>query len=99
MFENFSFLLHGLCQAPLHVEGWDEALHEIGKLSYETVLPPQSAALMLKAVETLPVLVIAGAEDVLVPLKSVQTLASKLANSVSFLSLFTFLIYFFISIQ
>ncbi|KAI3463371.1 hypothetical protein Pfo_020034 [Paulownia fortunei] len=70
-----------LYKAPLHVEGWDEALHEIGKLSYEAVLPPQSAALMLKAVETLPVLVIAGSEDVLVPLKSVQTLASKLPNS------------------
>ncbi|KAH6757264.1 hypothetical protein C2S51_038878 [Perilla frutescens var. frutescens] len=70
-----------LYKAPLHVEGWDEALHEIGKLSYETVLPPQTAALILKAVETLPVLVIAGAEDVLVPLKSVQTLASKLLNS------------------
>ncbi|KAL0425075.1 UNVERIFIED_CONTAM: hypothetical protein Sradi_1042300 [Sesamum radiatum] len=70
-----------LYKAPLHVEGWDEALHEIGKLSYETVLPPHGAALILKAVETLPVLVIAGAEDVLVPLKSVQTLASKLVNS------------------
>ncbi|KAK4413901.1 hypothetical protein Salat_2802900 [Sesamum alatum] len=70
-----------LYKAPLHVEGWDEALHEIGKLSYETVLPPHTAALILKAVETLPVLVIAGAEDVLVPLKSVQILASKLVNS------------------
>ncbi|XP_057772736.1 uncharacterized protein LOC130992204 [Salvia miltiorrhiza] len=70
-----------LYKGPLHVEGWDEALHEIGKLSYETVLQPQTAALMLNAVETLPVLVIAGAEDALVPLKSVQTLASKLLNS------------------
>ncbi|KAG6429915.1 hypothetical protein SASPL_107972 [Salvia splendens] len=76
---------------PLHVEGWDQALHEIGKLSYETVLQPQTAALMLNAVEALPVLVIAGAEDALVPLKSVQTLASKLLNSVSS-SLFTSLI-------
>lgn len=73
----------GLCQAPLHVEGWDEALHEIGKLSYETVLPPQVAESVLKAIETLPVLVIAGAEDALVPLNSVQTMASKLVNSVS----------------
>lgn len=70
-----------LYKAPLHVEGWDEALHEIGKLSYETVLSPQDTALMLKAVEILPILVIAGAEDVLVPLKSVQTMASKLVNS------------------
>lgn len=67
----------------MHVEGWDEALHEIGKLSNETVLSSQDAALMLKAVETLPILVIAGAEDVLVPLKSAQTMASKLVNSVS----------------
>ncbi|KAL0354756.1 UNVERIFIED_CONTAM: hypothetical protein Sradi_3922500 [Sesamum radiatum] len=70
-----------LYKAPLHVEGWDEALHEIGKLSYETVLSPQDAASLLKAVETLPVLVITGAEDVLVPLNSVQTMASKLVNS------------------
>ncbi|KAG6425296.1 hypothetical protein SASPL_115724 [Salvia splendens] len=70
-----------LYKAPLHVEGWEEALHEIGRLSYETVLQPQTAALMLNAVEALPVLVIAGAEDALVPLKSVQTLASKLLNS------------------
>lgn len=68
----------------MHVEGWDEALHEIGKLSCETVLPPQTAASMLQAVEALPVLVIAGSEDALVPLKSVQTYASKLLNSVSF---------------
>lgn len=65
------------------MEGWDEALHEIGKVSYETVLPPQTAASLLKAVEMLPVLVIAGAEDALVSLKSVQTLASRLLNSVS----------------
>ncbi|KAL0342063.1 UNVERIFIED_CONTAM: hypothetical protein Scaly_1868900 [Sesamum calycinum] len=70
-----------LYKTPLHVEGWDEALHEIGKLSYETVLSPQDAASLLKAVETLPVLVITGAEDVLVPLNSVQTMASKLVNS------------------
>ncbi|XP_022843920.1 uncharacterized protein LOC111367337 isoform X1 [Olea europaea var. sylvestris] len=70
-----------LYKAPLHVEGWDEALHEIGKLSCETVIPPPNAASLLKAVETLPVLVIAGAEDVIVPLKSVQTMASKLVDS------------------
>jgi pimeloyl-ACP methyl ester carboxylesterase len=71
------------CQAPLHVEGWDEALHEIGRLSSEMVLAPQNAASLLKAVENLPVLVIAGAEDALVPLKSSQGMASKLLNSVS----------------
>lgn len=70
-----------LYKAPLYVEGWDEALHEIGKLSYETVLSPNDAALMLKAIEALPILVIAGAEDALVPLKSVQTMASKFVNS------------------
>ncbi|CAI9753668.1 unnamed protein product [Fraxinus pennsylvanica] len=70
-----------LYKAPLHVEGWDEALHEIGKLSCETVISPPNAASLLKAVEALPILVIAGAEDVIVPLKSVQILASKLVNS------------------
>ncbi|CAN8312260.1 unnamed protein product [Cochlearia groenlandica] len=70
-----------LYKAPLHVEGWDEALHEIGRLSYEMVLAPQNAASLLKAVENLPVLVIAGAEDALVSLKSSQTMASKLLNS------------------
>ncbi|XP_073273413.1 uncharacterized protein [Primulina huaijiensis] len=70
-----------LYKAPLYVEGWDEALHEIGKLSYETVLSPQNATALLSAVESLPILVISGAEDVLVPLKSVQTMAYKLVNS------------------
>ncbi|KAF2323281.1 hypothetical protein GH714_034444 [Hevea brasiliensis] len=70
-----------LYKAPLYVEGWDEALHEIGKLSCETVLSPQIHALLLKAVEEMPVLVIAGAEDALVPLKSSQAMALKLVNS------------------
>ncbi|XP_055825467.1 uncharacterized protein LOC129894008 [Solanum dulcamara] len=70
-----------LYKAPLCVEGWDEALHEIGKHSCETVLSPQKAAALLKAVDSLPVLVIGGAEDALVPLKSVQAMASKLVNS------------------
>lgn len=70
-------------QAPLCVEGWDEALHEIGKLSYETVLSPQNATSLLQAVEDLPVLVIVGAEDALVSIKSAQAMASKLVNSVS----------------
>uniref|UniRef100_A0A1J3H0G7 Putative hydrolase YugF n=1 Tax=Noccaea caerulescens TaxID=107243 RepID=A0A1J3H0G7_NOCCA len=69
-----------LYKAPLHVEGWDEALHEIGRLSSEMVLAPQNAASLLKAVENLPLLVIAGAEDALVPLKSSQAMASKLLN-------------------
>ncbi|KAF2282996.1 hypothetical protein GH714_043058 [Hevea brasiliensis] len=69
------------CMAPLYVEGWDEALHEIGKLSCETVLSPQIYASLLKAVEDMPILVIAGAADALVPLKSSQVMASKLVNS------------------
>ncbi|KAK6912154.1 Alpha/beta hydrolase fold-1 [Dillenia turbinata] len=70
-----------LYKGPLCVEGWDEALHEIGRLSSETVLSPASADLLLKAVEDLPVLVVAGAQDKLVPLKSVQIMASTLVNS------------------
>ena len=70
-------------QAPLCVEGWDEALYEIGKLSSDTVLSEQNASVLVKAVEDIPVMVIAGAEDALVPLKSVQTMASKFVNSVS----------------
>lgn len=72
-----------LNQAPLCIEGWDEALHEIGKLSSETILTQQNESLLVKAVEYTPLLVIAGAEDALVPLKSVQAMASKFVNSVS----------------
>ncbi|KAJ7951853.1 Alpha/beta hydrolase-like [Quillaja saponaria] len=70
-----------LYKAPLCVEGWDEALHEIGKLSNEIVLSAQNADSLLKAMEDVPVLVIAGAEDALVSLKSSQSMASKLVNS------------------
>ncbi|XP_024008200.1 uncharacterized protein LOC18008218 isoform X2 [Eutrema salsugineum] len=70
-----------LYKAPLHVKGWDEALHEIGRLSSEMVLPTQNALSLLKAVENVPVLVVAGAEDALVSLKSSQIMASKLVNS------------------
>ncbi|KAF8406989.1 hypothetical protein HHK36_006110 [Tetracentron sinense] len=70
-----------LYKAPLCVKGWDEALHEIGRLSFETVLSSQNVASLLKAVEDLPVLVVAGAEDALVSLKSSQAMASKLLNS------------------
>lgn len=66
----------------MFAEGWDEALHEIGRLSFATVLSAQNAASLLKSIEDLPVLVIAGAEDVLVPLKSAQAMASQLVNSV-----------------
>ncbi|KAJ8756139.1 hypothetical protein K2173_024686 [Erythroxylum novogranatense] len=70
-----------LYKAPLCIEGWDEALHEIGKLSSETILSPQVSASLMKVAEKMPVLVIAGAEDALVPLKSSQAMASKLLNS------------------
>lgn len=81
-------------KAPLSVEGWDEAVHEIGKLSSETILAAKNAESLLQAVEDIPVLVIAGAEDSLVSLKSCQAMASKLENSVSIL-LFTILSYIF----
>nr|AFK41848.1 unknown [Lotus japonicus] len=70
-----------LYKAPLSVEGWDEALHEIGKLSSETILSAKIAESLLQAVENIPVLVIAGAEDLLVSLKTSQAMASKFKNS------------------
>lgn len=79
-------------QAPLSVEGWDEALHEIGKLSSETILSAKNAESLLQAVENIPVLVIAGAEDLLVSLKTSQAMASKFKNSVSVI-LFTIFLY------
>ncbi|KAL9323151.1 hypothetical protein ACSQ67_011204 [Phaseolus vulgaris] len=70
-----------LYKAPLYVEGWDEALHEIGKLSSETILSTKNADLLLQSVEDIPVLVIAGAEDSLVSMKYCQAMASKFLNS------------------
>ncbi|KAK9069770.1 hypothetical protein SSX86_010166 [Deinandra increscens subsp. villosa] len=70
-----------LYKAPLYVEGWDESLYEIGKLSSDTVLTEENTSSLVKAVEDTPVMVIAGSEDALVPLSSVQTMASKFVNS------------------
>ncbi|PWA73184.1 alpha/beta-Hydrolases superfamily protein [Artemisia annua] len=70
-----------LYKAPLCVEGWDDALHEIGRLSSETVLTQQNESALVKAVDDTPLLVIAGAEDALVPLRYVQAMASKFVNS------------------
>ncbi|TKY48110.1 putative esterase/lipase 2 [Spatholobus suberectus] len=70
-----------LYKAPLYVEGWDEALHEIGKLSSETILSAKNADSLLQAVKDIPVLVIAGAEDSLVSMKYCQAMASKFVNS------------------
>jgi len=70
-----------LYKAPLFVEGWDEALHEVGRLSFSTVLSSKRATDLLKSVEDLPVLVVAGSEDALVSVKSAQAMASKLVNS------------------
>ena len=88
-------------QAPLYVEGWDEALHEVGRLSFSTVLSSKRATELLRSVEDLPVLVVGGSEGALVSLKSAQTMASELVNSVSCLPLIHFIlcsqsgIYFF----
>ncbi|KAF6162459.1 hypothetical protein GIB67_026297, partial [Kingdonia uniflora] len=68
-------------KVPLCVDGWDEALHEIGRLLSKAFLSTQKAKILLKSLEDLPVLVIAGAEDALVSLKSSQVMASKLVNS------------------
>ncbi|XP_027340375.1 uncharacterized protein LOC113853885 isoform X2 [Abrus precatorius] len=70
-----------LYKAPLYVEGWDEALHEIGKLSSETILSAKNEESLLQAVKDIPVLVIAGAEDSLVSMKYCQAMASKFVNS------------------
>lgn len=81
-------------KAPLSVEGWEQAIHEIGKLSSETVFSPQNAESLQQAVEDIAVLVIAGAEDSLVSLKYCQAMASKLKNSVR-IRLFTIFLYNF----
>lgn len=70
-----------LYKAPLYAEGWDEALHEICKLSSETIVSAKNADTLLQAVEDIPVLVIAGAEDSLVSMKYCQAMASKFLNS------------------
>lgn len=55
----------------------------MGRFSFATVLSSKRAADLLRSVEDLPVLVVAGSEDALVSVKSAQTMASKLVNSVS----------------
>ncbi|KAH9311074.1 hypothetical protein KI387_026109, partial [Taxus chinensis] len=70
-----------LYKAPLCVEGWDRALREVGKLSSTSVVSVHNGMELLKAIKELPVLIAAGAEDILVPLKSAHALASKLPNS------------------
>ncbi|KAH9327327.1 hypothetical protein KI387_007505, partial [Taxus chinensis] len=70
-----------LYKAPLRVEGWDNAIAEVSKLSLGTMLSSSHASDLLKAVQGLPVLITAGAEDILVSLRSSQVLASKFSNS------------------
>ncbi|XP_023004191.1 uncharacterized protein LOC111497593 [Cucurbita maxima] len=70
-----------LYKKALCVEGWDEALHEIARLSYETLLTPQNVEALVKSVEEMPVLVVGGVEDALVSLNSSRVMASKLPNS------------------
>ncbi|KAF6150876.1 hypothetical protein GIB67_020959 [Kingdonia uniflora] len=69
-----------LYKVPLCVEGWDEALHEISRLPSETFLSIHKVEILFKSLEDLPVLVVVGAEDALVSLKSSQVMASKLIN-------------------
>lgn len=57
----------------------------MGRFSFSTVLSSKRAADLLRSVEDLPVLVVAGSEDALVSVKSAQAMASKLVNSVSIL--------------
>ncbi|KAK7325209.1 hypothetical protein VNO77_29367 [Canavalia gladiata] len=70
-----------LYKAPLYADGWDEALHEIGKLSSGTILSAKNAESLLQDVKDIPVLVIAGTEDSLVSMKYCQAMASKFVNS------------------
>jgi len=52
-------------------------------LSSENILSAKNAESLLQDVKEISLLVIAGAEDSLVSLKSCQTMASKFVNSVS----------------
>ncbi|CAM6004522.1 unnamed protein product, partial [Sphagnum balticum] len=71
-----------LYKGPLHVEGWDKALAEVSKASMTSgVLSSTSAAELVRCVTNLPVLVIAGVQDHLVPLKAAQSLTSQLPLS------------------
>ena len=65
----------------MRVEGWDNAIAEISKLSIRTMISASHAWVLLKAVQGLTVLVTVGAEDILVSLQSSQLLASKISNS------------------
>lgn len=59
-------------------------------MSSETVLSPQNAESLVKAVEDMPMLIITGAEDALVSLNSSQAMSSKFVNSVSIVLRFPF---------
>ncbi|GJZ50327.1 alpha/beta hydrolases superfamily protein [Tanacetum coccineum] len=75
---NFEYRLRGGCFGL-----YDEALYEIGKFLSDTVLSEQSSSVLVKALEDIPVMFIAEAEDAHVPLKYVQTMALKFVDSVS----------------
>eukprot|EP01018_Ginkgo_biloba_P021043 Gb_13616 [translate_table: standard] len=70
-----------LYKAPLRVEGWDNALAEVSRLSIGNMLSSNNASELFKALQGLPVLIAAGAEDILVSLRSSQALASRFSNS------------------
>lgn len=78
------------------MEGWDDSIREISKVSHAGILSSQNATILLKSMGGLPVLVVSGAEDKLVSLKSSQVMASKLANSVSnsFFTVLSFILIF-----
>ena len=69
------------------MEGWDNSLVEVSKLSIQTMLSLNNVLALLKGLQWLPVLIATGAEDILVSLRSSQVLASKFSDSVS-ISLF-----------
>ncbi|KAL2927186.1 putative esterase/lipase 2 [Bienertia sinuspersici] len=81
LYKSLTGVTNASNQAPLCVEGWDEALHEIGKLSGETILSPDKTVSLVKAIQDLPIMVVTGAEDALVSLRSAQTMASKFVDS------------------
>ncbi|XP_002962202.2 uncharacterized protein LOC9662521 [Selaginella moellendorffii] len=67
-----------LYKVPLRVDGWDRQALESQKFSSssEQVTPE-----LLLAVQNLPALLVAGMQDMLVPLQAVQDLASRLSKS------------------
>eukprot|EP00249_Psilotum_nudum_P017785 c26490_g1_i2 orf=663-2615(-) len=70
-----------LYRAPLRVEGWDKALVEVSKASTGVMFLSSSATELVKSLQDLPALIVAGVQDILVPLKSAKALAVQLPHS------------------